>query len=429
MNKKASLFTIIVFAASANTIAQVSNTVEITNPAALSRADELVTLQRVEIEKQLHSSPEFIAVSYNEKQLPVQYIDQDGDGKWDEAVFLYSFQANEKPSFKISPATASNIAGTEQRAHARLRKKNADDTFGPGVTSETMPLRNPATDFSKQSLPMYLTEGPAWENDKVAYRLYFDIRNNKDIYGKTTFKMMMDTVGANRKVSYHNLADWGMDVLHVVKSLGAGALALSVPQQGTEDTLIRLGGQNITKTVYQQVADGPLLAKFSLTYDWQINDKPIQIKEVISISGGQYFYDSKVTVTSAPTGSKLVTGIADFYENTFQTFKEGKAVIGFSYGRQSENKDNLGLGVLADEQNFAKVDSINRSNTDVNETYIIAQTLQDNVPLYYRFYTGWERTDKRFTTLEGFKDFLKEEGVRYSRPVVIKWKKRLNKNL
>lgn len=423
MNKEVLVFIIIVFAASANTIAQVSNTVEITNPAALARADELVTLQRVEIEKQLLSSPKFIAVSHNEKQLPVQHIDENGDGKWDEAVFLYSFQANEKASFKISPVNVTNITSTKQRAHGRMRKKNADDTFGPNVTSETMPLRNPAADFSKQSLPMYLTEGPAWENDKVAYRLYLDVRNNKDIYGKTTSKMMMDTVGANRKVSYHNLSDWGMDVLHVVKSLGAGALALSVPQQGTEDTLIRLGGQNITKTVYQQVADGPLLAKFTVTYDWQINEKPVQIKEAISIWGGQYFYDSKVTVKGAPAGSKLITGIADFYENTFQTIKEGKAVIGFSYGRQSENKDNLGLGVLADEQNFAKVDSINRSNTDVNETYIIVQTLRDNVPLYYRFYTGWERTDKRFTTLEGFKDFLKEEAMRYSQPVELKWKK------
>lgn len=423
MNKKVLLFAIIVFAASTNTIARVSNTVEITNPAALARADELVTLQRVEIEKQLHLSPKFIAVFHNEKQLPVQHIDENGDGKWDEAVFLYSFQANEKASFKISPANVSNITGTEQRAHVRLRKKNADDTFGSNVTSETMPLRNPAADFSKQSLPMYLTEGPAWENDKVAYRLYFDVRNNKDIYGKTTSKMMMDTVGANRKVSYHNLSDWGMDVLHVVKSLGAGALALSVPQKGAADTLIRLGGQNITKTVYQQVADGPLLAKFTVTYDWQINKKPIQIKEAISIWGGQYFYDSKVTVKGAPAGSKLITGIADFYENTFQTIKEGKAVIGFSHGRQSENKDNLGLGVLADKQNFAKVDSINRSNTDVNETYVIAQTIQDNVPSYYRFYTGWERTDKRFTTLEGFKDFLKEEAMRYSQPVEVKWKK------
>ena len=57
----------------------------------------------------------------------------------------------------------------------------------------------------------------------------------------------------------------------------------------------------------------PLLDKFTITYDWQINEKPLQVKEEISIWGGQYFYDSKVTFKSAPLDAKLVTGIAGFY--------------------------------------------------------------------------------------------------------------------
>ncbi len=423
IKKKTGLFAAILFSASTNVIAQVFGTIELTNPAALSRPDELISIKRAVIAKQLNSSPEFVTISYDGKQLPVQYVDENRDSKWDEVIFLYSFKPNEKASFKLFPAARIHRADTGQRAHVRLRKKNRDDTFGPGIISETMPLRNPATDFSKQALPMYLTEGPAWENDKVAYRLYLDVRNNKDIYGKTTSEMMMDTVGVNHKVSYHTLADWGMDVLHVVKSLGAGALALSVPQKGAEDTLIRLGGLNITKTVYQQVADGPLLARFTITYDWQINYQTVQVKEEINVWGGQYFYESKLTVAGAPKGSQLVTGIADFYENTFETINQGNAVIAFSYGKQSENKDNLGLGVLVNKQNFAKVDSINRSNTDINETYIIAQTISGETPLYYRFYAGWERTDKRFTTFKGFKDFLREEGIRYSKPINIKWKR------
>lgn len=423
LNKSIGLFVALLSVTASGVIGQSTITVELINPAMLARTDELITLKRPVIEKQLHLSPKSISISYNGKQLPVQLVDLNGDNKWDEAVFLYSFLPNEKASFKISAITKGDTIIIGQRAHVRMRKKNADNTFSPGVTSETMPLRNPATDFSKQPLPGYLTEGPAWENDKVAYRLYFDVRNNKDIYGKTTSEMMMDTVGANNKVSYHDLSEWGMDVLHVVKSLGAGALALSVPQPEAEDTLIRLGGKNITKTVYQQIADGPLLAKFTVTYNWQINEKPIQVKEEISIWGGQYFYDSKVRVTSAPAGSKLVTGIADFYENTFDTIHQEKAVIGFSYGKQAENKDNLGLGVLVNKQNFVKADSINRSNTDVNETYIITQTIQNNVPLYYRFYTAWERTDKRFTTFKGFKDFLNEEAIKYSHKVWVKWKK------
>lgn len=421
VNRIIALSAVILLTGITTVFCQPSGIIIITNPASLSRPNELIILKRPEVEKHFHPFPKFIAVSFKGKKLAVQHTDEDGDGQWDEALFLYSFKANEKASFTISSVIKNTETSGTQRAHVRMRKKNSDDSFGPNSTSETMPPQNPATDFSKHSLPMYLTEGPAWENDKVAFRLYFDVRNNKDIYGKTTAKMMMDTVGTNPKVSYHELSDWGMDILHVVKSLGAGALAISVPRAGREDTLIRLGGQNIKKTVYTQIADGPLLAKFNIMYNWEINDKPVEVKEEISTWGGQFFYESNVTVKGAPAGSELITGIAKFYENTFDTITFDKSVIGFSYGKQSENKDNLGLGILADKQDFVKADSINRRNTDVNETYTVTQKITENAPLYYRFYVGWERTDKRFVTAQGFKNYLKEEAVKYSEIIKVKW--------
>ncbi len=406
-----------------NVNSQSSLSVSLINNSGFYRENELVTLQRKTVEHYFRRPIKFVNVSKAQKQIPVQYVDDNKDGQWDQLVFLYSFTPNEQAELKVSIITKSILSPVKQLAHVRMRKKIGPEAFGPNLSNVTMPLKNPATNFSKEKLPMYLTEGPAWENDKVAFRLYFDVRNNKDIYGKVTPRMMMDTVGANTKMSYHILSEWGMDVLHVVKSLGAGALALSVPLPGGGDTIIRLGGQNITNTVFKQLADGPLLGSLSLTYDWQINDQPLQLKEEISIWGGQYFYDSKVTIAGAPAGAKLITGIADFYENTFDLIQAGKAVVGFSYGKQSENKDNLGLAVLVDEKNFARADSINKPNTDVNETYTIAQTITNNHPLYYRFYVGWERTDKQFDSLEGFTSFLKQEAVKYNEPIKVTYRR------
>lgn len=408
---------------SSNVHTQTSMLLSLVNNSGFNRNNELVTLQRKTIEHYFSRPVKFVNVSKAEKQIPVQYVDENKDGDWDQLVFLYSFTPNEQAELQVSITTKNTALPFEQRAHVRMRKKIGPEAFGPNLSNVTMPLKNPATNFSKEKLPMYLTEGPAWENDKVAFRLYFDIRNNKDIYGKVTSRMMMDTVGANTKMSYHVLSEWGMDVLHVVKSLGAGALALSVPLPSGGDTLIRLGGQNITNTVFQQVADGPLLGRLCLTYDWQINDQPLQLKEEISIWGGQYFYDSKVTIAGAPAGAKLITGIADFYNNSFGLITEGNAVVGFSYGKQSENKDNLGLAVLVDEKAFARADSVNRPNTDVNETYTIAQTIIAKQPLYYRFYVGWERTDKQFDSLNGFNSFLKHEAVKYSEPIKVTYRR------
>jgi hypothetical protein len=252
------------------------------NITSLVRQDELIMLSRKKLESAFGRHINFVNVEKSTTQIPLQYVDENNDGQWDQLILLYSFTQKEKVDFKITPVGTPKALPGEQMAHVRMRMKIGAETFGPNLPTVTMPVKNPATDFSKAKLPMYLTEGPAWENDKVAFRLYFDVRNNKDIYGKTTSRMMMDTVGANTKMSYHILSEWGMDVLHVVKSLGAGALALSVPQQGGRDTLIRLGGQNITNSVFQQVADGPLLGRFIMTYDWQINGNPVQVKEEIS---------------------------------------------------------------------------------------------------------------------------------------------------
>lgn len=284
-----------------------------------------------------------------------------------------------------------------------------------------MPLRNPATDFSKQPLPMYLTEGPAWENDKLAFRLYMDLRNNKDIYAKRTSRMVMDSVGTKTKPSYHDFNDWGMDVLHVVKSLGAGALALWVPGKEGRDTLIRLGGTDVKRTRYKQISDGPVRASFQMTYDWEIEGRPVQVIEKISIWGGQYFYESKVWISGAPEGAKLVSGIADFYENVFQCFSTDNTSVIFSHGKQSENKDELGMAIMVRQPSFAFAGTAPKTNSDILTTYLMAQHITKGRPCVFRFYVGWEKTDSRFGSLSYFKDFLKTEAVKRNKPLSINW--------
>jgi hypothetical protein len=49
------------------------------------------------------------------------------------------------------------------------------------------------------------------------------------------------------------------------------------------------------------------------------------------------------------------------------------------------------------------------ANSDIQNTYIIKANLKNNEPVIFRFYAGWERSDKRFTTPEGFEQFLKKD--------------------
>lgn len=324
----------------------------ITNPSAYARTNELIVLSRADVEKIDPDGKNFSVVDENNQPVVTQLDDFDKDGKWDEACFLYSFKPNQTIRFTTSN---DKVEATMSLAHVRLRKKINDSTFGADLHKETMALHNPPTDFSKQPLPLYLTEGPAWENDKVAFRLYFDMRNDKDIFGKLQPALVMDTVGANANASYHSLSHWGMDILHAGNSLGAGSLAFKV--KGI-DSVIRLGGTNVVSEVYEKLADGPLRAMFKITYQFKLNNKLVTIVDETSIWGGQYFYQSRITTSGMPDGIDLQAGLANFYENVPGKFMEQNAAVLHSYGRQSENKDNLGMAIIVPAKTFTTVDSL-----------------------------------------------------------------------
>ena len=396
------------------------------NPSPIERADELMVLTREMIEQKTGklAGGEYINITTpNNEPLVIQFDDLNKDGFWDEAVFLYTFEPNETTQLSVTQ-TNSRLNKAVVRAHVRMRKKNADNTFGPLLDSATVPQSTLPTDFSTKKLPTYLTEGPAWENDKVAFRIYMDTRNTKDIYGKRTPKMMMDTVGVLPENSYHNLSDWGMDILAVGKSLGAGSLAVSVPGVNGKDTLVRLGGANVEQTTFEKVADGPVRAIFRMHYkNWTAVDgiPPINVTEEISIWGGKYFYESSVTVTNAPVGAKVVTGIVNLKtKNSHELTVEGAKAL-YSYGLQSENKDNLGLAVIVKNTYSPTFGKTPNAGSEIVNTYTATMPLS-NEPVKFRFYAGWEISDLLFTKIESFKQFLNNEAIEYGKSVTTEFK-------
>jgi hypothetical protein len=365
------------------------------NPTTFQRNDELVVISRKQFESKSGPIPasKYIVVSdRNNQPLIVQHDDRNGDGVWDEIAFLPSFKPRERMVLKVSFSNAPAAIKAVARAHVRHRRKNADNTFGLILEKDSIPAGQPATDFTKQALPPFLTEGPAWENDKVGFRLYLDVRNTKDIWGKTTSQMVLDEVGEDPGKNYHQLANWGMDILKVGKSLGAGGLALHVELPGGRDTLIRLGGVNMGKVQYERIADGPVRAILRLQYpEWKILDglPPVVVNEEISIWGGQYFYESKVYMKGAPSNSKLVTGIVNLNSKQFYKLDTAGQMILYTYDVQTENSDKLGMAIIMDKKYVSATGATPNKDSDVQNTYTLSATLNQETPLLFRFYAGW----------------------------------------
>ncbi len=408
--------TAILFASCSSTA---ENIISLKNPSSIARPDQLVVLTRSEIEAKIGTIADgkFALLTANNTPVVVQYDDINSDGKWDELAFIYSFKTNEQIDFALSIADAPATIKAVVRAHVRHRKKNTDNSFAEIITKDSMPQANPPTDFSKIPLPPYLTEGPAWENDKVAFRLYFDTRNGKDIFGKIVPGMVMDTIEANHNNSYHELSNWGMDVLHVGKSLGAGSVAIETKNSDGKDTLIRLGGNNVKSETYEVVADGPVRAIFRIKYEWEINGQPVHITDETSIWGGQYFYETKLIIDGTPADAKLVAGFANFYDNTPGRTDTAGMKAFYSFGLQSENKDNLGLAIVVPAAAFAGYKAITDTLSDIRDSYTVSQKIISGQPIVYRFYAGWNDSNSAFNSSAGFISYLKKEMVLWGEPL------------
>lgn len=387
---------------------------EFKNSRSTAVADQLIVFTRAEIETQTGPIAKGKYITFKKPTgipLVIQFDDLDGDGRWDEAAFLYDLDANQKVTFKPEITDAPATVKAVVRAHVRHIKKNADDTFGAALDVDTMPVNAQPTDFSKVALPPYLTEGPAWENDKVGFRLYFDVRNGKDIWGKRTTQMVLDEVGKDTAKNYHQLADWGMDILKVGASLGAGSLALQFKLDNGEDTLVRLGGKNMEQVTYEKVADGPVRAICRIKYaNWKVaaGMEPVTVVEEFHIWGGQYFYESRVTVTNAPKDALLVTGIVNLYNSSLTHYDdtEHKFKSIYTYGVQSENKDNLGMAIAMPASQFEGYGIGALTNSDIKNTNLIRAHITKDQPVRFRFYAAWERSDNCFTSREKFEEFI-----------------------
>lgn len=332
----------------------------------------------------------------NNKLIPVQFDDLDSDGLWDEMAFIIDFEVDS--NIVLSADTVGDLVDFDPTTHVRLAySPTFSDTFDV-VTEHT----RPAGYVAENDKWLYQYEGIGWENDKVAFRHYFDSRNGKDIFGKKTTKLILDTIGLPRHTpegDYHKELWWGMDVLKVGPSLGAGGIGLL---QG--DSLYRLG-QTATAH-YTLITEGPVRSIFKITYTgWNVQNIDYTVTETITIWKGNYWYSNQLDISPKPEGN-LVAGLVTMKtEKTPLRLKRDKWSAVISHDVQSENKDALGMALFVSTENTIGFGDADRTISDVSNTTFIKLT-GDNK---YYFLAGWEGSDVGFADSAFFVDHVIKE--------------------
>jgi hypothetical protein len=249
----------------------------------------------------------------------------------------------------------------------------------------------------KQGNRLIAYEGPGWESDKVGYRLYLDERSVTDVWGKKLPAPVLHKVG--RGENYHKMADWGMDVLKVGKSLGIGGLGYykngDALQVGKAQSLSakRLKPSEETagvRVIHTGLANGT--KKYDLATDYIIAQDSRVTKVNARVMG-----DAPIMAAGLVL-HKNVNIIEVDKEHTRSTW----AYIG-TYGKQSLNDDNLGLAM------FYPKSAIQAIKKDEHSLFI---TFKENTEIEYAFAASWQGEPNSPENLGAFKTYMAETAAK-----------------
>lgn len=248
-------------------------------------------------------------------------------------------------------------------------------------------------------------EGPGWESDKVGYRFYLDQRNATDVFGKKVPEPVLQNVGLDGFDSYHEPADWGMDVMKVGKSLGVGSIGMLV--DSIADRVEK------TDSVTAEVTENGVLYSSIETnyYGWKTKAGTLDIKSLLSIHAGTRLTHEVLTLSN--DSDLLCTGLVKDEKGKLFTKAPISGSYGYiaTYGPQSLNNDNLGIAVLFGAPNFIDFSADTFSH--------IVKLKSNSGVLDYYFLAAWEGETNGIKTEAQFLEYLDQVIEELSNPVTI----------
>lgn len=375
----------------------------VTNSLDINRTDPVV-IKRSQISS-ISKGMYPVAMSGDGNLLPGQYDDLDGDGEWDEWAVVVELQPKEVREFLVSnTAEVKPVNPTEYSTNIRLGKRAGPE----GEVEELLEETQVYDSTYLMDASRYQMEGVGWENDKVGFRVYFDPRNGKDIFGKRRPEVALNTVGLGD--NYHELSDWGMDILKVGNSLGAGSVAVAVG-----DSLY--GVRNHGSTSFKIITEGPVRSLFQLVHlGVNAGNHKVKVTEQITIWKGRYGYENVVTIDGFSDGDRLATGIVNLKSDSSFLIENGTMISLSTYDFQTEKDELLGMSVITDKEVFAGMGMQPEGGDGVTQTFSLLFK-QSTEPVNYHFMAGWVLSDPQFATIDGYKAAVEAMAQRLATPV------------
>lgn len=294
------------------------------------------------------------------------------------------------------PGPAETSANTDRVQALLLIEQGSDDPKLKGKAAAASGMYAP---MSKLKVPDDLApqnkwvmfEGPVLENELVAYRVYLDSRHRYDIYGKRVNDLVMDTVSWN----YHEIMDWGSDILKVGNSLGMGSPALWYQDSvytlsQCENKIVKLVTDSDTFAQYKFDFQGFTIGehRFSLTHTWSMKTGSPWSEICMEVKG-----------QSLPEDVKFATGIVD-HGVPLETIDSPQGMRAYTWGQQSYHEEDMGMAL-----DFGGNANVRQVADSLSHVFVMEN---DGGRTCYRFMAAWSRDVQGISSANEFRSFLEE---------------------
>ena len=237
-------------------------------------------------------------------------------------------------------------------------------------------------------------EGPGWESNKIGYRLYLDWRNAIDIFGKKTEAIILPQVGQDGFDSYHEMSDWGSDILKAGKGIGIG----SIDRYLNKERLHFYEVDSTIAKVENKVKSSGVKINY---YGWKSASDKIDFTSELTINPDQRY--TKHTIQASQAIAGICTGIVK-QKNTEvlkKVSRNKKWAYLATYGAQTLVPDKLGMAI------FYEIKTIESEvDAEFDHLLIFKPTTK---PTSFYFLGAWEQEVNGIKSKEDFVKYLDEK--------------------
>ena len=313
-----------------------------------------------------------------------QTIDTNGDGEFDQIIFQPKVAAKSEKKFEVIVLKEKEIEVTNN-CYSRFVPERTDDY--------------------------------AWENDKVAFR----------VYGPTAQKMIEDSIPGGtlssgvdawlKRVEHPIINNWykketetdgtyhedtgeGLDNFHVGISRGVGGIAVKLDSA-------YYYSKNYTE--WKTITTGPIRTSFYLNYaNWDASGKLIKESKIISLDRGSNFTKFNTTIEGS---NQISAGLTLHEKDGIVTGSDENGWVSYW---QPHGESELGTAIIADKSTFSSFEKHDVEAKDLSNAYAHLNVINNSIIYYAGF--GWKESGQ-FNSAQEWEDYLNGFSQKINNPL------------